>query len=259
MKNMLKKYLKKWSIAIRIIPILLLIWFLKYFSHKYWFEVIAFNALFTSLVAWTIFLLWFLISWVLSDYKESEKIPGDLAACLETIYDTIYCISKSKIWSSASKEFLVFYKEFTLELDEWFYKKIKTHEIVNKLSLINDYFIKLDQEWVQSWLIVRMQNEQNNLRKIILRIHTIRDTNFIDSAYAIVESLSFFIAVWLIIMKIDPLYDWILFTLMVMFLILYMFFLISDLDNPFDYSNQWEWWNEISLKPYRDFKNKLLN
>ena len=43
------------------------------------------NALFTSLVAGTIFLIGFLISGVLSDYKESEKLPSELSASIKTL------------------------------------------------------------------------------------------------------------------------------------------------------------------------------
>jgi hypothetical protein len=39
------------------------------------------------------------------------------------------------------------------------------------------------------------------------------------------------------------------FTLLVTFLISYMFLLIKDLDNPFDYAENGESGTEISLKP----------
>jgi hypothetical protein len=77
-----KKLLMKWSIAIKIAPILIIVIVTKFIIHILGYEIMAFNALFTSIVAGTIFLLGFLISGVLSDYKESEKIPSELAASL---------------------------------------------------------------------------------------------------------------------------------------------------------------------------------
>ena len=41
---------------------------------------------------------------------------------------------------------------------------------------------------------------------MILRIDTIRDTDFIGSAYAIVEAMGFLTALGLIVMKIEPFY-----------------------------------------------------
>lgn len=253
---MIKKFLSKWSIAFRIIPILLIISLSKYFVHIYWYEIISFNALFSSLIAGTIFLLWFLISWVMSDYKESEKIPSELSASLESLFDISYCINSVKN-SSTSKEFIIFQKKFINDIEDWFYKKIKTHVLIDSLGNVNNFFVQFEKEWIQPNVIIKMQNEQWIIRRIILRIHTIRDTNFIDSAYAIVEALWFFIAIWMILMKIEPFYEWILFSIIVVFLISYMFFLISDLDNPFDYVSHWEVWTEVPLKPFNDFRKRL--
>jgi hypothetical protein len=47
-------------------------------------EFLSLSSLFTAVVSANIFLIGFLISGVLVDYKESEKIPGDMAASIET-------------------------------------------------------------------------------------------------------------------------------------------------------------------------------
>jgi hypothetical protein len=78
---------------------MIVIFLLKLLFHKFGFEFISLNALFTSLIAATIFLIGFLITGVISDYKESEKIPGNMAASLETIYDEAYILDKNKVIS----------------------------------------------------------------------------------------------------------------------------------------------------------------
>ena len=247
---------QKWSIAVKIIPILALVLILKLLAHKFGYELIALNAIFTSLVGGTIFLLGFLISGVLSDYKESEKLPSELSSSLESLYDEAYTIMNAKN-SKAAKEFITYHKNFVASLNDWFYKKEKTQSILKKISKMNDYFVELEKEGVQAGFITRMKTEQNNLRKMILRIHTIRDTDFIASAYAIVEALGVAIAFGMILIKIEPFYEAIFFTLLVTFLISYMFFLIKDLDNPFDYSSHGETGTEVSLKPFHDFEKRL--
>jgi hypothetical protein len=119
---------------------------------------------------------------------------------------------------------------------------------------MNDYFIEFDKEGVQANYIIKMKNEQNSLRKIILRIDTIRDTAFVGSAYAIVEAMGFLTAFGLIIIKIEPFYASLFLTLLITFLISYMFLLIKDLDNPFEYSLKGESGTEVSLKPIHDFE-----
>ena len=241
----------KWSLAFKIMPLIILIAILKFLSHKFGFEIMELNALFTSLVAGTIFLIGFLISGVLSDYKESEKLPSELSASIKTLFDDAYTIFKGKNSATAYK-FIEFQKSFTNSLMDWFYKKERTRIILSKISMMNDFLIELDKEGVQANYIIKLKNEQNSIRKMILRIDTIRDTEFIGSAYAIVEAMGFLTGLGLIIIKIEPFYASLFITLLVTFLISYMFLLIKDLDNPFDYTVNGESGTEISLKPIRD-------
>jgi len=251
-----KKIWRKWSIAFKIMPLVILVAILKFLAHRFGFEIMELNALFTSLVAGTIFLIGFLISGVLSDYKESEKLPSELSASIKSLFDDTYTVYKSKN-SDNARQFIEFQKSFINSLSVWFYKKERTKSILKKVSMMNDFFVELDKEGIQPNYIIKMKNEQSSIRKMILRIDTIRDTEFIGSAYAIVEAMGLFIAFGLIIIKIEPFYASIFFTLIVTFLISYMFFLIKDLDNPFDYSGNGESGTEISLKPIHDLESAL--
>jgi hypothetical protein len=61
----------------------------------------------------------------------------------------------------------------------------------------------------------------------------------------------------LIIIKIEPFYASLFLTLIISFLISYMFLLIKDLDNPFDYSVNGETGTEISLRHIHELKSDL--
>lgn len=246
-----KKLWLKWNIAFKITPIVLAVVILKFLSHHYGYEVMELNALFTSLVAGTIFLIGFLIAGVLSDFKESEKIPSELVATLKTLLDDGYTIYKGKNSQSALK-FIEYQKELAHLFKEWLYKKERTATVLKKISGMNDFFVDFDKEGVTPNYIIKMKVEQSTLRKLVLRIDTIRDTDFIGTGYAIVEAMGFVIAIGLVIIKIDPFYAALFFTVFVTFLISYMLLLIKDLDNPFDYSHNGESGTEISLKPLND-------
>lgn len=257
-KTKSNKIWQKWSIAFRIIPILLLVAILKFLSHHFELEILELNALFTSLIAGTIFLIGFLVSGVLSDYKESEKLPSELSAAIKSLYDDAYTIYKSKN-SQNAHQFIVYQKDFTHFLMEWFYKRETTSNMVDRISQMNEYIIAMDVEGIQPGYLIKIKNEQSNLRKMILRIDTIRETNFIGSAYAILEAMAFLIALSLIIIKIEPFYVDLFFSLLVTFLISYMFLLIKDLDNPFDYAENGESGTEVSLKPIHNLIKSFNN
>jgi len=251
-----KKFWLKWSVAVKITPLVLFVALLKTLSHHFGFEVMELNALFTSLIAGTIFLIGFLISGVLSDYKESEKIPSELSSSLKTLMDDAYTIYKSKN-SETAQQFMEYQKSFFDSLILWFYKKERTKVLLEELGGMNDFFVELDKEGIQPAYIIKMKNEQVNIRKFVMRIDTIRDTNFVGSAYAIVEAMGILTAFGLIIMRIEPFYAALFLTLLVAFLISYMFYLIKDLDNPFDYAGKGERGTEVSLKPLHDLEAVL--
>jgi hypothetical protein len=99
---MLQKFTKKmpihsrWGLALKTIPFIVIIVLIKFVVHYFGYEFLTLNSLFTAIISANIFLIGFLISGVLVDYKESEKLPGDLAASLETMADEGLIIYKNK-------------------------------------------------------------------------------------------------------------------------------------------------------------------
>ena len=55
---------------------------LRALVHQQGLNILELNPLLSSLVAATVFLLGFLLNGVLSDYKESEKLPGELSTSM---------------------------------------------------------------------------------------------------------------------------------------------------------------------------------
>jgi predicted membrane chloride channel (bestrophin family) len=255
MNGKIRFLLSKWSIALKILPIVIAVLGVKLFFHYKGWEAMSMNALFTSIIGGTIFLLGFLISGVLSDYKESEKIPGELACSIELLHDETSAVYKAKK-SKEAKDFLTFQLDFIAALKSWFYRKESIESIFNKVSSMNEHFAALEGQ-TQVAYISRMKQEQNLIRKAITRVHTIRETSFVMTAYAIVETLAFFLMLGLVIVKMEPFYESLFFVAIVSFLVLYMIFLIKDLDDPFDYSANGESGSEVSLQPIHDLEIRL--
>ena len=68
----------------------------KLAAHWLGWEIISLNPLFSGIVAANVFLMGFLLSGVLADYKESERLPGELAASIETITDEVETLWETK-------------------------------------------------------------------------------------------------------------------------------------------------------------------
>lgn len=250
-------FFKKWHLSVKIIPIIGIVFCLKLLFHSQGWEFISLNALFTSLIAAATFLIGFLITGVITDYKESEKIPGDMAAGLESLISEAWILARNQP-GERTKAFL----EDCLALPEqtinWFYKKERTRALLVRLGRLDSNFAEIEPI-VQANFLTRMKNEQSALRRMIIRVDNIRDLSFIQSAYAIAEVLAFFVITGLLFLDLEPFHEALFFTLLVSFLMVYMIFLIKDLDDPFDYSHPHGWGSEVSIKPLSDLVERLAS
>jgi hypothetical protein len=165
----------------------------------------------------------------------------------------IYKNKKSK----EAKNYLYKLLQFNGSLIDWFYKKEKTENLMAKLFSFNDDFSSFENQ-TQANFIVRLKQEQNLIRRLINRVHTIRETSFLGTGYAIAEIITFILVVGMIFIKIDPFYESMFFVSFVSFILIYMIYFIKDLDNPFDYYSAGDnFVEEVSLKPIMDSRKRL--
>jgi hypothetical protein len=245
----------RWKLALKVIPFVIIIALLKFTTHYLGWEFLTINALFTALISANIFLIGFLISGVLVDHKESEKLPGDLSASIETMADEGIIIYTNKK-SPESKKYIFKLLEFSGNLINWFYKKERTQKIMNDLGSFNQDFLFFESQ-TQANFIVRLKQEQNSIRKTINRIHTIRETSFLGTGYAITEIITSILIFGLIFIKMDKFYESVFFVSFVSFILIYMIYFIKDLDNPFSYNNEDGLVEDVSLKPLIDSQKRL--
>jgi hypothetical protein len=221
---------------------------IKFIAHALDLEFLSINNLFSGIIAANVFLMGFLLSGVLSDYKESEKIPGEIASSINSIYsELIYLHDDKKIVKS--KECMLYCQELTSSIMEWFYRRVKTTSLISKTRALNTLFAKIEND-TQANYIVRLKNEMSNLSKIIIRVDTIRDTNFISTGYQIAISVTTLMSFGLIFSKLDPFYESLFFVGVISFLMIFLILLINDLDDPFAYSKKYSAEN-VSLYPVK--------
>lgn len=246
---------QKWKLTLRVLRITLLVTVLKLLAHYLNIEFLPLSSLFTAIISANIFLIGFLITGVLSDYKESEKLPGDLAVSLEAITDEMVIMYKNKK-QLVIKQGIEHTLSLTTSIVNWFHKQEKTSVVGDKISGFNDYFLAFEP-FTQANFIVRMKQEQTTIRRLITRIHTIRETSFNEAGYAIAEIISFVLVMGMVFLKLDPFYENIFFVVFVSFILIYMVMLIKDLDNPFGYYETDSLSQEVSLKPLFDVKARI--
>jgi hypothetical protein len=242
------------SMPFRVLPYVMVVVGGKFLLHMLGWELLTINAIFTSIIGATVFLLGFLMSGVLSDYKESERLPGELAAIMATMADELEASYRIKRVPSLL-EVLKETHRLSDEIYNWFHKKEKTRELMRELRSLFSRISELDGVIAPNY-IVRLKQEHSNIRKVILRIHTIRETDFISSGYLIATTTATLLFVGLALTKIEPFYESLFFVGVVAYLIVFVIMLIRDLDNPFGYYDTSSH-EDVSLKPFEDLRKEL--
>lgn len=244
----------KWKLALKTLPFVAVVLVLKWLAHQYDYEVLSLSSLFTAIVSANIFLIGFLISGTLVDYKESEKIPSDLASSLQTLADEGFILIKA----GKKKVALPFLKK-VLALNhaiiDWFTKKEPYESLQDQLLSFNDDFLAFEKE-TQANFIVRLKQEQNHLRKTLSRAKVIRETSFLSTGYAVAEIITFILVLALIFIQMESFYESLFFAAFISFMLIYMIFFIKDLDNPFGYGKNGVA-EEVSLKPLVEGRRRL--
>jgi hypothetical protein len=245
---------KRCSVAQRAALAVLLAVILKLVAHWLGCEFISLNPLFSGIVAANVFLMSFLLSGVLADYKESERLPGELACSLEAIADEAFALYSSKQAAPAGECLRT-----TLDLSEaivrWFHKKERTEVLMKSLYALSRRLAALEP-FTQATFVARLKQEQGNLRRIITRIHTIRETSFVASGYLLANATTACVVMGLVFARIDPFYESLFFVGVITFLLVFLGMLIRDLDNPFGHYEQTSA-EDVSLKPLTDAVERI--
>ena len=237
------------TILLKAVPIVVTIILLKIAAHALGYEVISLNVMFSGIIGANVFLLGFLLSGVLSDYKESEKLPGDLASAIATIVDELE-LARRHHPSPAVMQNLASYAKTAVMIKQWFYREWKTRELLARLKELYVDMAGLEGIILPNYL-ARMRQEHANVRRMIIRIHTIRDTSFVSSGYLIAITTTFLLVLGIVIVKMEPFYESLFFAGVISYLMVFLILLIRDLDNPFGYYQKGSS-EDVSLKPIED-------
>lgn len=225
------------TLLLRVAGLVAAIALAKVAAHWLGWEVIQVNPLFTSLVASTVFLLGFLLNGVLSDYKESEKLPGELATGLEVLSLEIQAIAVHSPGADV-RGGLAAIADLAENLVAWLFNRLSTRELLQlfhrcHLAVVEaSSLLKGDPP-----LKARLQGEMAGLLKLINRIDTIRETSFVMLVYWLAYAGIALLSAGLVFMANARLYEAIFFIVVIAFLLIFLISLISDLDNPFGYGD----------------------
>jgi hypothetical protein len=175
-----------------------------------------------------------MLAGVIADFKESERLPAELAATLETMGDAIQAAHAGGNAGDLAG-LLHDYDAVSARVENWFLNENTSEDCYRAIEEITFLTARLEQSGAAPGYLGRLLAEQHNLRRTVARIDTIRTTSFIQPGYAL---LDLFVATVLLLLVMANFKSQTLQYLVVALLgliYLYLARLVRDLDNPFDY------------------------
>jgi hypothetical protein len=230
----MKINLIKWRLMVTTIPIMVIVVSMKILLVKvfYFPGIVDFSEI-GLVITGGIFLIGFMLAGTLADYKESEKIPSDIACTIESMEDTVVLAHAFK-----SDYDLAVQKRQLFDLTEsiiQYFKHNETEEnVFAKIDGLTSIALHVEQTRMgstTSWI----KREQTNLRKLFARTTVIKRTHFISTGYAFLEVLTVAIIGLLLISRFDNFIISIVLVSFITQIFYYMVHLIKDIDHPFEY------------------------
>lgn len=204
-----------------------------------------------------VFLTGFLLAGTMSDYKESERLPGEIAITLETIEEIFVLASTGRPnlnLSELRREVLV----VSDTIKAWLLRAKSTEDVFASLTHMNVVIRKLEQGGAGPYAS-RAVPQLLMLRKNVSRIDVIRRTGFLPAGYALLEVLLGMILVLLLVAKFKSMIAEFILVPVVTLINLYMVRLIRDIDDPFDYESDGakKGGAEVELFPIDEYRARL--
>lgn len=254
----------RWSLALRVLPLAALVIVAKFAFAWFGWELLEPSPLLASVVTANVFLLGFLLAGTLSDYKESERLPGEVASHLEAIADECWILGTSS--GSGTPEAAACMDDLATianDTTRWFRDELPADTLLRSVSGLDRHFRDFEPH-TQANFISRLKSEQGAVRAKLVRMETIRRTGFVPAGYAIAEIGLTLLLVGMLISDLGPAGQAAFFAGVIAFFLAYMIMLIRDLDDPFEHGSDAgrlvaASGDEVSDVPLRSARRRILD
>lgn len=228
-------YRKKFRLFFAVAIVVLLLGCVKTAVHYFGMEFLELNALLTSGIGGAIFIIGFLLSSILADYKEAERIPADLRMSIEAIDGDLESFSavNPEFDLAACRRILV----SILDKLRSGLSHANDHKdippVLAEIAKLTPILGRLEGMGMAANFVVRLRATQDLLRRSMLRIYQIQRVEFVPSVHVLVQTLVLAIVLMMLFLKTegDPA-SAIMFGF-ISYMFVYALYLIRLLEQPF--------------------------
>lgn len=229
----MNNFMKKWGLTFKVLAIVLVLLVVKRVIDILNLDVATASPLITALVGGVIFTIAIIFTGTLTDYKESEKIPGELAASIKALYNDsgIIRVDDGKNTEDLRSHVILLLGVINSNFknNAWELEKINS-----AMDAIDGDIKRLAEKGIAPQFLVKLRTELINIDRLSNRIKTIAETTFIPAAYGIAELAVGAVLLVLLFVRTEPYYEGLALIGAVSSLLIGLIMLIKDMDNPFE-------------------------
>lgn len=226
-------FMAKYGIIVKAFGITIPLLVVRLIFDYLQFDILPVTNLISAFISGAIFTIAIIYSGTLVDYKESEKIPGEIATSIKTFYSDLSLI---RVPDPALVQGM---QKKTADLLRCINTNFRNNawnlEVMdNAIDALNEDISKLVDLNVPPNFVIKLKTEMTTIDRVSHRIKTIADTSFIPAAYAISELAAAGVILLLFFVKLDPYYEGLVIFTVLCMLMTALLLLIKDMDNPFE-------------------------
>ena len=199
-----------------------------------------------------VFLLGFMLSGTMSDYKEAEKLPGEIVSGLETVEEVMVHVAVVKGDDPAVHRRALL--SLLDAIDQWLRKCIGEQQMHEALNRLTSTFpaIELGSHATRAFSII------GTVRRALIRIGVISRTGFLATGYALLQTMLTICYLILVTAAFKTQLGEFVVVSFVALIYTYMYNLIKDIDDPFDYGAAGaNGAAEVELYPLSEYRARL--
>jgi hypothetical protein len=220
---------------VQAFPVAVVMVLLKWWYDRSAFPHLDFSPLLTGVIAAEVFIVGFILSGTAADFKEAERLPGEVAGSLDSIADECL-IMDAELGLPEARQCVAQLADICASIRRWLLHDDDLDDVLEKLRRLNTFYIVFAPK-IQAGFTTRLKGEQSNIRRLVIRMDTMRRTSYVAAGYLIAEVTGLMILVLLLITEVGQLAPTLLVVGVITFLLVYAVAMIRDIDNPFEYPN----------------------
>ncbi|MCS6958960.1 MAG: hypothetical protein RMK91_02805 [Pseudanabaenaceae cyanobacterium SKYGB_i_bin29] len=225
--------MRKWRILLQILPLTGLFCLVKLWLYRLGWQPWQFDAFTGALFATASFVTSFVLNGTLTEYRRSEELPILIVNALESIQDChILFASLCKDYDPRPLEQQL--AAMAASIVEWLLGKDSIDKVYRQIDKINLAYQTMSELGGANW-IQRPQIELGKIRLYVQQIRASRDSDFVAPAYIILLIFLLAAIVALLLIRGENITETFTVSVFIFVSFVYLFVLIRDLENPFQY------------------------